>query len=181
MSPKVKKVLSEFSFCRHPYLCMRNYLFWGRLYEATQSRFWRAQIHFVIRQMQKRNGNEITFNGNIGSGLVLGHGRNITVNCRAKLGRNCVLFKGCTIGSVRSGKREGVPTLGDCVVVGLNAFVGGGVRIGNDVLIAPNAFVNFDVPDHSVVVGNPGVVHPRMNATADYVRIPEETKVLSDE
>lgn len=34
----------------------------------------------------------------------------------------------------------------------------GGVKIGNNVLIAPNAFVNFDVPDNSIVIGNPGQI-----------------------
>lgn len=33
-----------------------------------------------------------------------------------------------------------------------------GVKIGNNVLIAPNAFVNFDVPDNSIVIGNPGQI-----------------------
>lgn len=62
--------------------------------------------------------------------------------------------------------------LGDRVVVGCNAFVCGGIRIGDDVLIAANAFVNFDVPDHSVVVGNPGVIHHKDHATADYIQDP---------
>ena len=45
----------------------------------------------------------------------------------------------------------------------------GNIRIGNDVLIAANSFVNFDVPDHSIVIGNPGVVHHRNNATEGYI------------
>lgn len=32
-------------------------------------------------------------------------------------------------------------------------------------MIAPNSFVNFDVPNHSAVIGNPGVIHRRENAT----------------
>ena len=43
------------------------------------------------------------------------------------------------------------------------------LEIGNDVLIAPNSFVNIDVPDHSVVIGNPAVVHSKENATGNYV------------
>lgn len=42
-------------------------------------------------------------------------------------------------------------------------------RIGDDVLIAPNAYVNFDVPSHSVVVGNPGKIISRENATEGYI------------
>lgn len=30
--------------------------------------------------------------------------------------------------------------------------------MGNDVLVSPGAFVNFDVPDCSIVIGNPGKI-----------------------
>jgi serine O-acetyltransferase len=29
--------------------------------------------------------------------------------------------------------------------------------------------VNFDVPSHSIVIGNPGKIIPRENATEDYI------------
>ena len=41
--------------------------------------------------------------------------------------------------------------------------------MGNDVMIAPNTFVNFDVPDHSIVVGNPASTHQKENATQGYI------------
>ena len=39
----------------------------------------------------------------------------------------------------------------------------------NDVLIAPNTYINRDVPDHSVVFGNPCIIKHVDNATKDYV------------
>ena len=45
----------------------------------------------------------------------------------------------------------------------LNSTVVGNIKIGNNVLIAPNSFVNFDVPDNSVVIGNPAVIHKKEN------------------
>ena len=45
----------------------------------------------------------------------------------------------------------------------------GKIQIGDDVLIAPNSYVNVDVPSHSVVVGNPAVIHHRENATQGYI------------
>ena len=36
-------------------------------------------------------------------------------------------------------------------------------------LIAPNAYVNFSVPDHSIVLGNPAVIKHRSWATKDYI------------
>ena len=53
--------------------------------------------------------------------------------------------------------------------VGIYATVVGNIRIGDDVLIAPNSYVNVDVPQHSVVIGNPAVVHHKENATEGYI------------
>lgn len=158
----------DFRFANDWRLCIRDPLFWGRLYESSTSRVVR---HFALRRCNKmfaKRGCELTFNGNLGGGMIFGHGYNVTINCRTKTGYNCCFFKGCTIGSIRSGKREGVPVLGDRVTVGCNAFVCGGITIGNDVLIAANAFVDFDVPSHSIVIGNPGVIHHKEDPCRDY-------------
>lgn len=85
------------------------------------------------------------------------------------IGKNCNLNKGCTLGKENRGKRKGAPILGDNVWIGTNSVVVGKVHIGNDVLIAPNAYVNFDVPDHSIVLGNPGNIIKKGNATEGYI------------
>jgi len=146
-----------------------DFLYWGRLSE--RSLVW--PFKWIVYRWYKHIGRlrciEIEFNGNIGKNLVLGHGYGITVNSSAKIGDDCTLFKGCTIGSVRSGKRKGVPKLGNRVVVGCNAFVCGGITIGDDVLIAANAFVDFDVPSNSLVIGNPASIHHKENPCHDYL------------
>ena len=43
------------------------------------------------------------------------------------------------------------------------------VVIGNDVLIAPNTYINCDIPDHSIVFGNPCIVKHADDATKDYI------------
>ncbi len=46
-------------------------------------------------------------------------------------------------------------------------------HIGNNVLIAPGAFVNFDVPDNSIVIGNPGQIVARSESpTSKYIVYP---------
>lgn len=105
----------------------------------------------------------------IGDGLYLGHAHNINVHPQAVIGKNCNLNKGCTIGRENRGRRNGAPVLGDNVWVGTNAVVVGAVHVGSDVLIAPNAYVNFDVPDHSIVMGNPAAIRYRENATEGYI------------
>ena len=133
--------------------------------EKRKSVFARARLY----RLTKRYGLEISTGAQIGEGLYLGHPYNITVAAGVKIGKNANLHKGCTIGRENRGKRAGVPTLGDCVYVGINSTVVGNITVGDDVFIAPGAFVNFDVPSHSVVVGNPGVIHHKDDATENYI------------
>ena len=123
----------------------------------------------MLYRYSRKYGLEISTHANIGEGLYLGHPYNITVGADVIIGENVNLHKGCTIGRENRGKRKGVPTLGNRVFVGINSTVIGNIQIGDDVMIAPNTFVNFDVPPHSVVIGNPGVIHHKENATNGYI------------
>ena len=122
----------------------------------------------VLYRLSRKYGLEISTNAQIGEGIYLGHPYNITVGEVCVLGNNVNLHKGCTIGRTNRGNM-GSLVIGSCVFIGINATVVGNIHIGNDVLIAPNSYVNIDVPDHSVVIGNPAVVHPKENATKSYV------------
>lgn len=118
---------------------------------------------------RRRNHIELSVDCKIGPGLYIGHPYCITVNPGAVLGKNINLHKGVTIGEEHRGKRAGYPVIGDNVWIGVNATIVGKVHIGNDVLIAANCFVNCDVPDHSVVFGNPCIIKHRDDATAEYI------------
>ena len=61
-------------------------------------------------------------------------------------------------------------TIGNDVWIGANAIVVGRIQIGSDVLIAPGAYVNFDVPSHSIVLGNPAKIVAKENATEKYIK-----------
>lgn len=73
------------------------------------------------------------------------------------------------IGQQNRGRLKGTPTIGNNVWIGINAAVVGKITIGDDVLIAPNSFVNCDIPSHSVVFGNPCIIKHRDHATEGYV------------
>ncbi len=62
-----------------------------------------------------------------------------------------------------------MPIIGDSVWIGNNAVLVGKITVGDDVLIAPNAYVNFDVPSHSIVIGNPARIIHRDNACENYI------------
>lgn len=112
---------------------------------------------------------EISSTVKIGEGLYIGHPYGITINPKAVLGKNINIHKGVTIGQENRGRRKGVPIIGNSVWIGVNSTVVGNITIGDDVLIAPNSYVNCDVPSHSVVFGNPCIIRHRENATEDYV------------
>lgn len=123
----------------------------------------------LFRIWANRRGLEITANNQIGGGIYIGHAYNITINSRAKIGCNCNIHKGAVIGQANRGKRKGYPTIGNRVYIGINSVIVGKVTIGDDVMIAPNSFVNVDIPSHSVVFGNPCVIKHRDWATEEYV------------
>lgn len=85
----------------------------------------------------------------------------ITVNTNAFIGNNVTLFKGCTIGEIVGGAKKGNPTIKDNVTIYANATVCGNIVVEKNSAICAGAFVNFDVPENSVVIGNPGVIHER--------------------
>lgn len=123
----------------------------------------------MSHRLYKKYGLEISSSCSIGSGLYLGHAFNITINPSAKLGKNINIHKGVTIGQENRGKRKGAPTIGDLVWIGVNSTIVGNIKIGNNVLIAPNSYVNFDVPDNSIVIGNPARIITNNNATEGYI------------
>lgn len=143
-----------------------KYMYWWR--KVVEKKGGLVSLFFLYL-LSRKYGLEISRDAMIDSGLYLGHPYNITVAGGAVIGKNVNLHKGCTIGRENRGKREGMPVLGNNIYVGINATIIGNIKIGDDVLIAPNAFVNFDVPNHSVVVGNPGKIISKNNATHSYV------------
>ncbi len=140
------------------------------LRKCQQSRGLARLVYQALYQHGiKSLGIEIPVVCQIGPGLYIGHAYGITVNPKAVIGANCNLHKGVTIGQENRGPRKGAPTIGNSVWIGVNATIVGNVTIGDDVLIAPNTYVNCDVPAHSVVLGNPCIIRHKDDATEGYI------------
>jgi len=105
----------------------------------------------------------------IGPGFYIGHFGRVIINAGAILGKNINISTGCTIGGENRGERKGAPVISDNVWIGTNSVIVGHVHIGSDVMICPNSFVNFDVPSHSIVIGNPAKIIHKENATIGYI------------
>lgn len=145
-----------------------RYTWFMRKAQASHS-ILKLYYEWRLRQLSYKYGFQISSATQIGRGFYLGHFGSVVINKRAKIGKYCNIAHGVTIGQNNRGRRKGNPTLGDYVWVGTGAVIVGNVRVGNNVFIAPNTFVNFDIPDNSLVIGNPGKVVPRLNATEGYI------------
>jgi len=153
--------------CMNPNL---HYLFLLRKCQLSSKKsligfFWRIRL----RKYQIRYGFQIYPETQIGEGLYLGHWGALVINPKTIIGRNCNIAQGVTIGQQNRGKNIGTPIIGDEVWIGANAVIVGAIHIGNNVMIAPNAFVTTDIPPHSIVIGNPAIITPKQNATDGYI------------
>jgi|WetSurMetagenome_2_1015567.scaffolds.fasta_scaffold00064_35 serine O-acetyltransferase len=103
-------------------------------------------------------GISIPYNTEIGPGLYIGHFGGIVVNCEAKIGCNCNINHGVTIGATYGGKHPGNPVIMDNVYLGPGSKIIGGITLGNNVAVGANCVVTKPVPNSGVIVGIPGEI-----------------------
>lgn len=142
------------------------------LFRKTEKcNFKPLKLYYTIKLklMSYKTHIQIPARTQIDEGFYIGHTGRVVVNPDAVFGKNMNISTGVVIGCENRGKRKGSPVFeGDCWI-GANAVIVGNVKIGKDVMIAPLTFVNFDVPPHSIVVGNPAKIIHKENATEDYI------------
>ena len=107
-------------------------------------------------------GVDINPGARIGPGLLIAHGAGLVIGGAARVGADALILHGVTIGSLSPSRVGEMPVIGDRAFLGAGAKIVGGVRLGDDVVVGPNAVVTEDVPDGSRVVTTAGVeVTPR--------------------
>jgi serine O-acetyltransferase len=144
-----------------------KYIFFLRL-KRHSNPLISAISKIMIRLLTYRYGFQIPSVTTIGGGFFIGHFGTIVVSVNASIGQNCNIAHGCTIGAAR-GKNSGAPQIKDFVWIGTGAVIVGNIKVGPNVMIAPNAFVNFDVPPNSIVIGNPAKIISKENPTKNYI------------
>lgn len=160
---------SLISFIRALWVPGFRYLFVFRSIQATRFSILRLFLKFLLRHYQFKFGYQIPPQAKIGRGLLFGHFGTIIINGEAVIGENCNISAGAVIGAASRGYRKGAPTIGSSVWIGANAIVVGNISIGDNVLIAPGAYVNIDIPNNSLVIGNPCIVKSKLDATVGYI------------
>jgi serine O-acetyltransferase len=116
-------------------------------------------LHFIFfRGTEILTGISLEPKAEIGPGLYIGHFGGIIVGSGVRLGANCNLSQGVTLGVDGRGEKRGSPQIGDRVFIGPGANVFGKITIGHDVVIGANAVVNRSLPDRAVAVGVPAKI-----------------------
>lgn len=122
-----------------------RFLFMGLMF------FWQKMIEIIT-------GISIPASAQLGNSFYIAHFGGIILNSETKIGNNCNISQGVTIGVSGLGNRRGVPVIGNNVYIGANAVVAGKIVIGDNVLIGACSFVGSDVEQNNVVLGVPAVV-----------------------
>jgi serine O-acetyltransferase len=109
-------------------------------------------------------GVDIPRSVSVGPGLRIWHFGGIVINGDTRIGKNCTMKHGVTIGSIRD---EGPsPTIGDDVQIGAHACVLGPIVIGNSARIGAASLVLSDVPADATAVGVPARIIPAKHDAA---------------
>ena len=120
----------------------------------------------IIRENVTIGRNAVIMMGAIiNIGAVIGDGTMIDMGAvlggRATVGKNCHIGAGAVLAGVIEPASAKPVIVEDGVLVGANAVVIEGVRIGHGAVVAAGAIVIEDVPDDTVVAGCPARVIKR--------------------
>lgn len=104
-----------------------------------------------------------------GPGLSIAHYGTIVVHSNAKIGANCRIQEGVTIGAT-NGEDEAAK-IGDNCFIGSGAKIIGNVRIGDNIAIGANAVVVKSFPDGNCSLGGvPAVIISKHGSGANVIR-----------
>lgn len=148
-----KDQVSFINFCEILtfYVMVRN-IFYARV--ASQHHYYSKFLMIFAKPLPLL---DVSSTADIGGGLIVQHGYG-TIIAPRKIGRNCWVNQGVTIGYTNE---TDCPTLGDDVTVYAGAKILGDVHVGNHVIVAANAVVVKDVEDNCIVGGVPAKVIKR--------------------
>jgi 2,3,4,5-tetrahydropyridine-2,6-dicarboxylate N-acetyltransferase len=119
----------------------------------------------------------------INIGAVIGDGTMIDMGAvlggRATVGKHCHIGAGAVLAGVIEPPSATPVVVEDNVLIGANAVVLEGVRIGKGAVVAAGAVVIDDVPENAVVAGVPAaVIKSRAETTEEKIGIVEALRSL---
>ncbi|MEO6669787.1 MAG: serine acetyltransferase [Ferruginibacter sp.] len=124
---------------------------------------------WMYRKLSFKYGYQIPRKTRIAGGMRISHYGPLLINSNTVVGANSYFSHNITIGETKRGDKKGAPVLGERVWLGPGVVIVGKITIGDNVLIAPNTYVNMDVPSNCLVIGNPAKIIPQSDATEGYI------------
>ena len=107
----------------------------------------------LLNKMAFRYGLHIPPNS-CGKGLKIMHVGSVQVNAKSDVGEDCAFHINTAL--VSGGRDQGVPRIGNHVIVGAHAVLVGGVKIGDGVAIGANAVVTKSFEEENIAIaGSP--------------------------
>lgn len=132
---------------------------------------WKHKLYWLARANAQFSrfltGIEIHPAAKIGRRFFIDHGMGVVIGETAEIGTDVTIYHGVTLGGVSLEKVKRHPTIEDSVVIGAGAKVLGDITVGAHSRIGANAVVVKAVPPHSVVVGVPGQIIRRAQASVE--------------
>lgn len=121
----------------------------------------------ILQNMSNTLGIFIPINV-FGPGLSIAHVGTITVNAAAKVGCNCRIHEGVTIGATNGEKKAA--TIGDNCFLGSGAKVIGAVTLGDNIAIGAGAVVTKNYCESNITLGGiPAKIISKNNSARNIV------------
>lgn len=123
---------------------------------------WYLTSRLVDRLARSLTGCVVPGSARIGAGSTLAYGGiGVVIHKDAVIGCNVLIGQGITLGAKQayaSSDPLPAPIIGDNCYLAAGCRVLGGIRVGDNSIVAANAVVLHDVPPNSVVAGMPARV-----------------------
>ena len=129
-------------------IILRKTEYYNNVYREKKHLFFHyAWYRLQYRRYAVKLGFSIPLNV-FGPGLSIAHYGTIVVSDAAKIGKNCRIHEGVTIGATNGSAKA--PTIGDNVFIGSGAKIIGDISVADDVAIGVNAVVVKSISEAGV-------------------------------
>ena len=130
-------------------------------YDSSTSKFFKKIYRMIVSYYNYEQCCSLPLYMKNNGSINFVHGYcGIFISGSATLENNVTIYQNVTVGSVQQidSKSFGAPIIGENVILGAGSKIIGNVKIGKNCRIAPNAFVNIDLPDNTIYIDSKTII-----------------------